>query len=147
MQGLSWQVFKDVEQKISYIRQLVCKNGAIWISNSYENRPGLNPGQGSNVLRIDNFATGKVQVVYEDNNTNITGILPQKDILLVARWSNNINIEAMNLRSGKSFVVENSQNKLGVPYGLFEEKDESIIAAYFGSFKANSGGLAVLKRE
>lgn len=147
MEGLSWQVFKDLDRKIAYIRQLVCKNGAVWISNSYHSRPGLNPGKGSNVLRIDDFVTGKVQVVYESKHTKITGILPLDDILLVARWINFRDIEAINLRSQESVSVENSQNKLGVPYGFFEDKDENLlIAAYFGSFKANYGGLAVLKR-
>ena len=147
MQGSSWQVFKDVDRKIAYSRQLVYKNGAIWISNSYESREGLNPGQGANVLRIDNFSTGKVQIVYEAEDTNITGILPLDDILLVARWSNYNDIVAVDLKSWESLPIENSHNKIGVPYGLFEDKNENrIIAAYFGSFKTNSGGFAVLKR-
>ncbi len=147
MQGSSWQVFKDVDQKIAYSRQLVCKNGAVWISNSYENREGLNPGQGSNVLRIDNFTSGKVEIIYEDQNTNITGILPLDDILLVARWGYNSDIVSIDLESGKIFTVQNSHNELGIPYGFFEDKYENrIINAYFGSFEANPGGFAILKR-
>lgn len=147
MQGSSWQVFKDVDRKIAYSRQLVCKNGAIWISNSYESRKGLNPGQGANVLRIDSFSSGKVQIVYQAEDTNITGILPLDDILLVARWSNYKDIVAVDLKSGKNLPVENSHNKLGVPYGFFEDKNENrIITAYFGSFDSNFGGFAVLKR-
>ena len=147
MQGSSWEVFKDVDKKIAYSRQLICKNGAVWISNSYENREGLNPGHGSNVLRIDDFSSGKVQVIYEDAYTNITGILPLDDILLVARWGYNSDIVAVNLDNRGIFTIKNSHNELGVPYGFFEDKDENrIINAYFGSFGENPGGFAVLKR-
>jgi NHL repeat len=147
MQGSSWQVFKDVDHKIAYSRQLICKDGAIWVSNSYEAREGLNPGQGSNVLKISEFSTGKVQIVYEDKHTNITGILPLKNLLLVARWGYNSDIVAINLKTNEVLPVNGSHNKLGIPYGFFEDKNKNqIITAYFGSFKNNLGGFTVLKR-
>jgi len=147
MQGSSWEVFKDINNQISYSRQLVCKNDAIWISNSYERRKGLNIGQGSNVLKIKDFSSGKVQVMYEEKSFNITGILPLNNILLVAYWVNN-NIIAVNLKTNKITLVEGSQNKLGIPYGFFENKDTGqIIATYFGDFHTNIGGLAILKKE
>ena len=147
MQGASWQVFKDVDKKIAYSRQLVCKNGVVWISNSYENREGLNPGTGSNVLRIDDFSSGKVKVVYADKNTNITGILPLDNILLVSRWGQYNDVVAIDIESQKSFIVKNSHNGLGIPYGFFEDIYENqIINAYFGSFGANLGGITVLER-
>jgi len=147
MQGSSWQVFRDIDRKVAYSRQLVCKDGAVWISNSYENRDGMNPGKGGNVLRIDNFSSGKVQIVYEEENANITGILPLDDTLLVARWGNKNDIVAVDYVNGKEYIVKNSHNELGVPYGFFEDKDsKQIINAYFGSFEANLGGLAIMKR-
>ncbi len=147
MQGSSWQVFKDVDYKIAYSRQLICKDGVIWVSNSYEAREGLNPGQGSNVLKINDFSTGKVQIVYEDKNTNITGILPINNTLLVARWGYNHDIVAINLKTREVLPVKGSYNRLGIPYGFFEDKSKNqIITAYFGSFENNLGGFAVLKR-
>ncbi len=146
MQGSSWQVFKDVDNIISYSRQLICKDGAVWISNSYERRKGLNTGQGSNVLKITNFSSGKVEVMYEEKNVNISGILPLNNILLVAYWVNN-NIIAVNLKTNKITLVKGSQNKLGIPYGFFENKDtDQIITSYFGDFNTNLGGFAILKR-
>jgi len=147
MQGASWQVFKDVDRKVAYSRQLVCKNGTVWISNSYENREGLNPGEGSNILRIDDFSSGKVQVVYADKYTNITGILPLDNILLMSRWGSYSDVVAINIESGEDFVVKNSHNDLGVPYGFFEDIDNNqIINAYFGSFDTNYGGFTILAR-
>lgn len=88
-----------------------------------------------------------MEIIYEDENTNITGILPLDDILLVARWGYNSDIVAINLEDGEVYTVNNSHNELGVPYGFFEDKDKNrIINAYFGSFEANPGGFAVLKR-
>lgn len=147
MQGSSWQVFKDVDHKIAYSRQLICKDGAIWVSNSYETREGLNPGQGSNVLKINDFSSGKAQIVYEDKHTNITGILPLKNTLLVARWGNKNDIVTINPKTGEVLPVKDSHNRLGIPYGFFEDKNQNqIITAYFGSFKNNLGGFVVLKR-
>jgi hypothetical protein len=147
MEGSSWQIFKDVDKKIAYTRQLICKDGEVWLSNSYENREGLNSGQGGNVLKISNFSTGKVQIVYEDNQTNITGIFPLDNTLLVARWSNNNDIVAVDLKTGEVLPVKGSNNKLGTPYGFFEDKNENeLIVSYFGSFETNLGGFAILKR-
>ena len=98
-------------------------------------------------MRIDNYASGKVQAVYESERTKITGILPIDDILLVARWSKFRDIKAINLKNRETVSIENSHNRLGVPYGFFADEHENVlIVAYFGSFKKNNGGLAVLKR-
>lgn len=147
MDGTGWQVFEDIDKKISYSRQLVCKNGAVWISNSYEAREGLNSGQGSNVLRIDDFESGKANIVYETIHTNITGILPLDRTLLVAEWGNKQSIISVNMSTGELSDISGSKNALGIPYGLYENKNEQVIAAYFGSFQDNQGGLAVLEND
>ncbi len=146
MHGSAWQVFKDIDRKIAYVRQVVCNNGSVWIANTYERIAGLNPGQGGNVLRIDDFNTGKAAVVYEDKKAHITGILPLDGRLLVGRWSRQKNVVAVDLKSGKVFSIEKSNNRLGIPYGFFEDRESHrILNAYFGSLKSNAGGLTILK--
>jgi hypothetical protein len=87
MNGKDWQVFKDVDKRISYIRQLRCARDGVWVSNSYENRKGLNPGEGGNVLRITDFASGRAQEVFHIRNANLTALAPMGDgRLLVGLW-------------------------------------------------------------
>lgn len=146
MKGSDFQEFADLEQLIAYSRQLVCKDGAVWVSNSYEAREGLNRGAGANVLRIDNYTSGRAEVVYANPATNITGILPLNSTLLVAEWMKRQQIVAVDLLSGEHQVIDGSRCELGAPYGLFEEKDGSVLAAYFGDFKKNRGGIARFRR-
>ncbi|RTZ99752.1 MAG: hypothetical protein DSY89_07825 [Deltaproteobacteria bacterium] len=144
MKGSSWQVFKDVDRVIAYARQVICKNGSVWVANTYESIEGLNPGRGANVLRIDDFNSGKVHIIHTEKKTPITGILPLKDSLLVARWGRKKNIAAIDFKTGKLFPIKKSHNRLGVPYGIFKDRGNRIITAYFGSLKTNFGGLVTL---
>lgn len=147
MDGASWQVFEDIDNLIAYSRQLVCKNGAVWVSNSYEAREGLNSGQGSNVLRIDDFESGKAKIVYETIHNNINGILPLDLTLLVAQWGNKQSILSVNMSTGEVSDINGSKNVLGIPYGLYENDNQQIIAAYFGSFQDSQGGFVVLEND
>lgn len=147
MQGKNWQVFKDLEKKIAYSRQLVFKNGALWISNSYEKRKGLNPGKGANVLRIDDFESGLTTEVYSIKRSSITGIYPLKDQLVVAVWTRGPKLVVKDFRTGEIEAVEGSRNELKIPYGIYENPlDGKLIVAYFGDFKDKNGGFVLLDR-
>ena len=65
MYGTGWEVFGDLDRRIAYARQMVWYKGALWVSNSYEKRTGLNEGTGANVLRISDFSSGKAEIVFE----------------------------------------------------------------------------------
>jgi hypothetical protein len=145
MHGGQWQVFKDHEKKVAYSRQLVFKNGALWISNSYENRPGLNHGKGSNVLRIDDFGSGLVTEMYRNSRDNITGICPMEGILIVAVWGHKRRLIAKDLATGKEKTIADSRNEFGTPYGIYVNPlDGNIITTYFGDFRQNIGGFLIL---
>ena len=63
MDSGEWEIFADNAKKVSYGRQLECLDDGLWLANSYENRDGLNPGRGGNILRIANFESGEVEVL------------------------------------------------------------------------------------
>lgn len=146
MEGGNFQEFADHDRLIAYTRQLVCKGGTVWVSNSYEPRKGLNRGVGANVLRIEDFASGRAEVIYSNPSTNITGILPLETSLLVAEWTTLQQIVDVDLLNGENRTIPGSRCALGAPYGLFEEEDGSFLAAYFGDFEMNRGGLALYRR-
>lgn len=148
MNGSGWQVFQDKDKKVAYSRQMIFKDGALWVSNSYENRKGLNPGQGANVLRIDDFDSGVATEVFETNQTNITGIYPLKRYLIVGLWASGRRLVAKNLKTGDIKEIEGSRNRLGTPYGIYADpQSDRLIAVYFGLFKGTShGGFLFLNR-
>ena len=137
MQGKDWQVFSDSDRKISYTRELVCNHDGIWISNSYEKRKGLNPGKGSNVLKITDFESGKVEIVWSVSNTNITGALPVNQTeLLVGIWGNRQRLILADLSKKTSSTF--SASSLGIPYGTFKDQDNSLIlVAHLGQLSKN----------
>jgi hypothetical protein len=147
MQGDHWEVFKDHEKKIAYSRQLVFKFGALWVSNSYEKIRGLNPGVGANVLQIDDFSSGLVKEVYRTERSNLTGICPLRDHLIIAVWRGGNHLVAKELKDGQSAIIEGSHNRLKTPYGIYEDtSDGKLVAAYFGDFKDKNGGFLILDR-
>ena len=121
MDGNGWEVFGDIDRRVAYSRQLAWHDGALWVSNSYEQRPGLNPGMGANVLRISAFSSGKSEIVWQDerDNVNITGILPLGNQLFISVWGEFQSIIRVDLSTPKSTDVNGSNNSLGIPYGLF----------------------------
>ena len=143
MEGKDFQVFSDQKKLVSYTRQLVCRDGSVWVSNSYENREGLNPGKGGNILKIDDFSSGEADIVFAMEDTNFTGVLPLDKSMLVALWGKKKCIVEVNLDSGNYTVLANSQNELGIPYGLFLD-EQRVLATYFGDFETNKGGIVVL---
>ncbi len=143
MSGTDFEVFSDNDKLVSYSRQLVCEGDSLWVSNSYENREGLNKGNGANVLRIDDFSSGKAEVVFALEGVTFSGIAPLGKRLMVAVWAGKKSVIDVDLASGRYEPVEQSSNELGVPYGLFTEKGR-IFVTYFGDFEKNNGGIAIL---
>lgn len=149
MDGGGWEVFQDIDERISYIRELVCRNGAVWASNSYENRPGLNPGQGSNLLKITDFASGRVDVVASFPDTNATGLLPIDDnTLLMGLWGLQRRLARVDTRGSLSEVFPRLY--LGIPYGTYLDAEaQQILVTYVGKLSAAErqeiGGIAVYR--
>lgn len=149
LDGKDYQVFADNNKLIAYSRQLVCDVRGVWVSNSYEPRPGLNKGQGGNVLLIDDFNSGEAEILFQSMDSNITGILPDSRGLLVGRWGPFQNIVYAPFDGQPPEVVAGSsgaQNGLGVPYSFYKSKEGAILATYFGDFQDNNGGYAILKK-
>jgi len=149
MEGTGWQVFNDVDRRVSYIRELVCRDGAVWASNSYENRPRLNPGQGSNVLKITDFDSGRAEVVTAFPDTNATGVLPLDDgTVLVGQWGLRRRLCLTNTDGEVTSVYPRLE--IGTPYGTyFDSENRQVMVAHFGALEAGNpqapGGIAVYR--
>lgn len=153
MQGTGWEVFSDVDRRISYIRQLACRDGIVWVSNSYENLPGLNSGLGGNILAIRDFGSGKADTVFTFEKSNLTGVLPINDRdLLIGLWGirRQLVLFDMERRSAKIF---NRQKNIGTPYGMFLDQARSqVLVMHIGDLpqdgtkKKNIGGIAVYRK-
>lgn len=150
IQGRDWQVFADLDRQISYIRQLVCRDGVVWVSNSYENRPGLNPGQGGTVLAITDFSSGRAATVFSFEKANITGVLPINDNdLLVGLWGIRRQLLLFDIKGQTAKVFKRSE--LGTPYGMhFDNAASQVLVAHIGKLadrdRENIGGIAVYGR-
>lgn len=151
MDGTDWQVFADHEKKISYIRELHCKDDGVWISNSYEKREGLNPGNGSNVLKITNFPSGEVEVIHAVNDSNITGFIAVDDSLYVNLFKGQ-SVHEVKLTGKESLntdqIIRRGSIGLGVPYGTYSAPEGDLhLISYFGKFDSpdNLGGFLSLR--
>ena len=147
MDGGGWQVFADVDKRVSYIRELYCKGGAVWASNSYERRPGLNPGRGGNLLKITDFASGKAQVVFAINDSNVTSALPLDDgHALVGLWGARRRLALVDTRDQSLNVFP--YLGMGTPYGSYLDEDKhEVVVTYIGKLSKDEhrdvGGIAV----
>lgn len=141
MSGEGWQVFKDVDRKISYVRKLLCRDDGIWISNSYEDRPGLNPGTGSNILRVTDFESGRAEELYTIDRANITGILPLSGgRLLVGVWGNLGKVAMIDLASRELSLIPRFRDGLGIPYGFWlNEVEQVLFVTHTGALDPDDG--------
>ena len=141
------EVFADHEELVSYGRQLLCEEDGLWLSNSYEDRDGLNPGNGSNVLHISNFSSGKASVVAHFPEVNMTGLVRlNKNWIVVGLWSAHNQLALVSTDGGVVKPIQPINDLPGPPYGLFFDEDRSeLLATYIGSIhdRAHPGGLAV----
>jgi hypothetical protein len=149
MDGTGWEVFEDAEQRISYIRELACRNGVVWASNSYENRPGLNPGEGSNLLKITDFESGRLEIVASFPGTNTTGVLPvDDDTVVVGLWGLMRRLTLVDTRSGDTDLY--ARHGFGTPYGTYHDAETgAVLVTYVGRLSGEEtrdvGGIGVYR--
>jgi hypothetical protein len=119
MDGRNWEVFPDNDRKISYGRQLHCENERVWISNSYEDREGLNPGKGGNILLLENFRSGELLSVFERPDTNLTAVLPLDGEILAGLWGSYNQVASVSIATAETSVrFWGLDSGLGTPYSL-----------------------------
>jgi len=151
MQGDGWQVFQDLDRRIAYIRKLACREDGVWISNSYEDRPGLNPGSGANILRVADFGSGRVEELHMIADSNITGILPLgTDRSLVGVWGKQARIGVIDFIRKDLSLVPRIRDGLGIPYGFWlDESNDILFVAHTGAITPGddrTGAIAVHQR-
>lgn len=150
LDGKDWQEFSDLDKKISYIRELVCQDGAVWISNSYERRKGLHKGVGANILKLTDFSSGKLEVIHSVKSSNITGILPTENNLFINLFAKR-SLKLLNLQKNTDKakeIVAKDATGMGIPYGTFSPEGKDLfLSTYFGELrnKENKGGILALR--
>ena len=149
-QPAQWQVYPDHKLQVAYGRQLLCRNDGIWLANSYEERPGLNPGKGSNVLRISHFDGGRAEVMAQFDDTNITGLaVVDERWLIVGLWGHYQTLAIIDLEDGAEMVTLPRRHDLsGPPYGLsYKAASRELLVAYIGDIRnrTNAGGIVVYR--
>jgi len=150
MEGDGFEVFADRDRRIAYVRQLVCTEEGVWISNSYERREGLNPGEGGNVLLLEDFSSGLVREIVRVPDANLTGVLPLPDgRVLFAMWGQRQRL-GIGDRDGHWRFVDEPRAGLGVPYAIRRDpRSGDIVVVYLGTASADPdrrrpGGLLVI---
>ena len=141
------QIFSDTQSKISYVRQIRCDEAGVWLVNSYENRPGLNLGKGSNILLVKNFMSGEVDIKYESLTSNATGMeLINGRYLIVGLWqANKIVMLDLKNRDNELLELELPKPYAGPPYGMnYSAEDKKLYVAFIGDLykEGNFGGVA-----
>lgn len=145
LEGSGWQVFSDKRNLVAYTRQMDCAPEGVYLANSYEDREGLNPGKGGNILLVRDFESGLAEVVVEFPNSNLTGLLKLPDRLLWIEWGGGQKVMQMTGQDLNHHEVLPAQPALGVPYGLYwDEPSQRLLTAYFGNLhnhQEEKGGL------
>jgi hypothetical protein len=146
MKGRDWQIFGDVNRRIAYGRQLLCRDDGVWLVNSYERREGINPGQGSNILWIQDFSSGKVDEVASFPKTNATGLAVLDDRwLIVGLWLGKNKLIMIDLMGKKEHqYIEKPEGIAGPPYGIsVDETGKELYVSFIGDLhnRKNTGGL------
>jgi hypothetical protein len=129
------EVFADVDKKIAYGRQLLCRDDGVWIANSYEKAFKLNQGNGGNVLRISDFSSGRLDTVVSFPHNNTTGIEIINDrLLLIGRWSGARDIVMFDLLEQQLIgTLFTSTPELDAPYGMYlDTKNRYLYVAFLG---------------
>ena len=140
------EVFKDTAKTIAFGRQLLCTDEGIWVSNSYENKPGLNPGTGSNILLIRDFQSGLTEIITQFPDTNTTGIaIAQSHYLIIGQMDAN-QIRVYDLHSNTLLEQKlELPKKAGPPYGIYySDNSNKLWVSLIGDInqKQFAGGIA-----
>ena len=142
-----WEIFPDIERLVSYGRQLLCLPDSVWLSNSYEDRDGLNPGIGSNILRIAEFKSGRLEVIASFPNVNITGLeVINGRWIIVGLWGDQNRLLMIDARGQHNPVsIDSPESVPGPPYGFFyDKKSEQLLVAFIGNIHDNSHSGAIV---
>jgi hypothetical protein len=137
------EIFTDVEKKIAYGRQLLCRDDGVWIANSYEKAFKLNAGNGGNILRITDFSSGLLETVVSFPHNNTTGIeIINNRLLLIGRWSGARDIVMYDLQEKQIIgTLFTSDVELDAPYGMFlDEANRRLYITFLGLNPARSEG-------
>ena len=129
------EVFQDLDKRIAYARQILCRDDGIWLANSYEKAFKLNQGRGGNVLKISNFADGSVEEMVAYPKANVTGIEVIDDsVLLVGRWSGHYDLVAVDLSGvAADRILMSFERELDAPYGItLDEARRKVYISYLG---------------
>ncbi|MCG6872412.1 MAG: hypothetical protein LJE84_08995 [Gammaproteobacteria bacterium] len=141
--GRDWQVFADHQRQVAYGRQLVCRDDGLWLANSFEQRPGLNPGSGGTLLHIKDFASGEARVVARFDE-KLTGIAALNDNQwLVGLWRAPPVVAVIDVRNGTTIRRITLPAACGVAYGISVLEDRQVVAC-LGTEAGGAGGLVVL---
>jgi hypothetical protein len=143
-----FEVFSDVDRKVAYGRQLLCDESGLWLSNSYEGRPGMNSGNGSNLLRITDFSSGKVDEIASFPGTNMTGVAELGERwLVIGLWGGYEQLVLVDKKGkAESVYLENSTGLKGPPYGLdYDRSSGRLLVSHIGDIDkaSDEGGLVV----
>ncbi len=141
-----WQIFPDHAGLIDYGRQILCREDGLWLANSYWR---LNPGTGSNVLRIVDFTAGDAEVVVSFPGVFATGLeIIDNRWLVVGLWSTRRRLQVLDLATGRRQQLRRAPPELGAPYGMyFDRTERRLIVAHVGNIddKPHPGGIAVYR--
>lgn len=145
-----WQVFDDPQGILGYGRQLLCRPDGVWVSNSYEDREGIHPGNGGNVVRIVDFEQGQFEIVATFPATNITGIEVIDDrYLVVGLWGSSQSLVVIDLeQEERRFVYHRPEGVMGPPYGFhFDPDTNELLVTWLGDIhqRTNRGAISVYR--
>ncbi len=146
-----WESFADPEKLVAYGRGLRCEKDGLYLSNSYEQREGLNTGQGSNVLRITDFESGQAEILFAQTDTFATGLLKLNDrYLLVSQWVPGLHLVLVDIEQQTRTRLPHPGPDFFAPYGLHWDRETDLIyVAYVGDIRdrQHKGGVVAYRLD
>ncbi len=147
----SMQVLPDPQGVIGYGRQLRCRDGELWLANSYEKRERINPGTGSNVIRVRSFERGEIDIVFEfpHDGYNVTGLeIIDSRWIVLGFWVGVNRAVLVDTHTGEYQRLEHPGPEYGPPYGIWLDREENrLYVSYLGDIhnRTHKGGIAIYK--
>ncbi len=152
LDGGAAEVFGDEDRRVGYVRQLLCTDRGLFLANTYERREGINPGEGSNILLVEDFENGKVREIAAYRGTGTTGLaLATNRYLVVSLWhAGRILVYDLEAPDDDPRTLEIPDGPTGPPYGLYyDEHERRLYASFMGDIfeHRHHGGIAVYSLE